>query len=250
MVRLKHRERSHWEIPLAWRTLSLSVVVLAQAAHLVLICNWLSASGTSSLRVILKPSGLWAVVIWAPVVLRVWKGEGSGEGGLYSQCQPCWLNMGSAHREGALWSSFLSSQLPNLSPGHSPLKISFSKQPVRIVLITKGWGHRGEGVCPRPLPQEREGSFRTKGRVHPACPGPEPPCVRFVPVLLSQTALIPAFSLTFLLTDHPMHTHAHTNTHTCACPWGYPLPILIIQPPDVVGLPEAICHRGWARVSN
>lgn len=36
--------------------------------------------------------------------------------------------------------------LPNLSPGHSPLKICFSKQPVRIVLITKGWGQHEEGA--------------------------------------------------------------------------------------------------------
>lgn len=53
-------------------------------------------------------------------------------------------------------------QLPNLSPGHSPLKLSFSKQPVRIVLITKGWEQPGEGACPWPLPPWREGSLGTK----------------------------------------------------------------------------------------
>lgn len=45
-------------------------------------------------------------------------------------------------------------QPPNLSPGHSPLKICFSKQPLRIVLITKGWGQQREGDTP---PRGREG---------------------------------------------------------------------------------------------
>ena len=73
--------------------------------------------------------------------------------GLCSQCSLGSLDMGSvAGGRGA--SLIFIPQPPNLSPGHSPLKICFSKQPLRIVLITKGWGQQREGDTP---PRGREG---------------------------------------------------------------------------------------------
>lgn len=98
----------------------------------------------------------WRCVRWASEVLRGTRGWG-GRG------FPRLTTWEVAPEGGSL---IFPPQIPNLSPGHSPLKICFSKQPLRIALMTKG-GQRREGAS-----QEREGAW-DKG-TSGSCPGRNP----------------------------------------------------------------------------
>lgn len=92
---------------------------------------------------------------------------------------------------------------------------------MRIVLITKGWGQCKEGASPRLLARggERAAAGQRQEYILPVLDLRLPVWqLRFIQPFCPVRLCFPAFSLTSLLTQHPI------STHMCACPWECPLP--------------------------